>query len=908
MKYKKILTILAILITKNPCHLFAQTVIKEHKIDSLIESNERYQKQDLIKLKLLNALVFAYPNVNPTKGIETGELAINLAQKLNNQLHLAEAYNNKGLNHAGKSDYPTAMELYEKALALNNSMKNTFGIAHNTFNVGRIFQLKGEGKKAKEQYEKALTLFESITDKAGIAKCYNGIGGTISLSDNNKAMEYYQKALAINEQIGNKSGIAINLGNIGAVYNSLSEFQKALECYKKALTINEQIGNKSNLAMNHNYSGDVYNNLNDHTKALESYKKALSIYMQVDNKNGIASAHGKIGSVFLRTSAYQLSLESFQKALSTYEQIGNKRGIAVCHHFIGSIFIYLSENTKALEFFQKALVVNQEIDNKNEIAANLSNIGLVYSDIPNYSLALESFQKAHVIHEQMGNKEGMAANLDNIGNVYSNLSDYTHALEYYQKALSINEQIDNKMFIAGNLCNIGNLYRDAPDSVLIKKGVAPTNRYEKALECQNKALKIARESEEISREKEVWQNLSTTYEKQGNYTKAYDAYKQYIILRDSVESEKIKDQIERKTMQYEFDKKETALRFDQQLTQEKLIQSQQEAALGKQALLLTKKEKDLQHLEYLKTQAELHQQKIAGEKQVALNGKKDVELQLLGKASELKQTELNLSKAEVKSKNQQRNAFMVGFAVVLLFAGVFFRQRNKIGKEKNISDKERKRSDELLLNILPAEVAEELKAKGSADAQLMDEVTVLFTDFKGFTQLSEKLSPKELVAEINECFSAFDNIMLKHGVEKIKTIGDAYMAAGGLPTANTTHANDVVLAALDIQQFMHEHKAMKEASGQLFFEIRIGVHTGPVVAGIVGIKKFAYDIWGDTVNTASRMESSGEVGKVNISGTTYEMVKDKFNCEHRGKIQAKGKGEIDMYFVGVKSDHSTGSG
>jgi ligand-binding sensor domain-containing protein/class 3 adenylate cyclase len=210
---------------------------------------------------------------------------------------------------------------------------------------------------------------------------------------------------------------------------------------------------------------------------------------------------------------------------------------------------------------------------------------------------------------------------------------------------------------------------------------------------------------------------------------------------------------------------------------------------------------------------------------------------------------------------------------------------------------EKKKSDDLLLNILPEEVAEELKAKGSADAQLIDEVTVLFTDFKGFTQLSEKLSPKELVAEINDCFSAFDHIMQKHKIEKIKTIGDAYMAAGGLPTPNQTHARDVVNAALDIQEYMQKHRMTKEAKGELFFEIRIGIHTGPVVAGIVGIKKFQYDIWGDTVNTASRMESSGETGKVNISGTTYEEVKEFFECIHRGKIAAKGKGDIDMYFV-----------
>lgn len=215
---------------------------------------------------------------------------------------------------------------------------------------------------------------------------------------------------------------------------------------------------------------------------------------------------------------------------------------------------------------------------------------------------------------------------------------------------------------------------------------------------------------------------------------------------------------------------------------------------------------------------------------------------------------------------------------------------------------EKKKSDDLLLNILPEEVAEELKAKGSADAKLISDVTVLFTDFKGFTQMSANMSPQELVGVINECFSTFDHIMQKHGIEKIKTIGDAYMAAGGLPTPNTTHAEDVVKAALEIQHYMREHKIRKEKAGEPYFEIRIGVHTGPVVAGIVGVKKFAYDIWGDAVNTASRMESSGEEGKVNISGSTYALVNDLFRCTYRGKIAAKGKGEIDMYFVEEKDE------
>lgn len=226
------------------------------------------------------------------------------------------------------------------------------------------------------------------------------------------------------------------------------------------------------------------------------------------------------------------------------------------------------------------------------------------------------------------------------------------------------------------------------------------------------------------------------------------------------------------------------------------------------------------------------------------------------------------------------------------------REINQRTKELQV---EKQKSDELLLNILPTETAEELKRTGEAKAKYYDSVTVIFTDFKDFTAISEKMSANELVTELHHCFSTFDNIIRKYNIEKIKTIGDSYMCVAGLPAKNTTHPFDAVNAALEIIECMHTYNKEREAIGGSGFDVRIGIHTGPVVAGIVGVNKFAYDIWGSTVNTASRMENAGEANKINISSSLYSIIKDQFECTLRGKISVKGLGEIPMYFLdGIK--------
>jgi adenylate cyclase len=528
-----------------------------------------------------------------------------------------------------------------------------------------------------------------------------------------------------------------------------------------------------------------------------------------------------------------------------------KKGIAGNFNNIGNIYLYLSDYPKTLEYYQKSLTIYEQLGNKVGIAANLSNIGIVYTYLSDQSKALGYYQKALTINEQLSNKYGIATNLGNIGNVYGNLSDYPKALEYYQKALIIFEQLGNKLSIALNLDNIGTIYKNLSD-------------YPKALEYDQKALKIEEEIGDKNGIARVYNNTGIVYQKQGKLNEA---------------------------LKYETKGLSLSLEIG---ANDWIKEAYGELAVIDSAMNNFKGAYE-NHKLYMQVNDSIFN--IEKDKKITtLAMKYDfAKVQDSTKAEQAKKDTITLK--ETQKQKLVRNGFIGGFAVVLLFAGIFFIQRNRIAKEKKISDTEKKRSEELLLNILPYEVAEELKQNGRSDAKTFSMATVMFTDFKDFTAVSERVSGELLVAELDYCFSAFDNIIQKYRVEKIKTVGDAYICASGLPVLNYTHAADMVNAAIEVKNFMLNRKKEKEARGEIPFEIRIGIHTGPVVAGIVGVKKFAYDIWGDTVNLAARMESSGEAGKINISGSTYELVKDKFNCVHRGKIQAKNKGEVDMYFV-----------
>ena len=634
------------------------------------------------------------------------------------------------------------------------------------------------------------------------------------------------------------------------------------------------------------FSQDIHfiDSLEHILKSLNATKLELGKYAPTMNDTLTANILYQL-SIAYQGNDLDKAMNYARQTLELSEQIGFKKGIGNAYHSMGGTDDNKGDYSSALECYKKSLGIRKDIGDKEGVAGSFNNTGMVYEHIGNYPEALKCYFSSLKLFDELQNKKGQAINYVNIGNIYGNQGNYPEALKYYINSLKIDEEIVDKQGIASVYGNIGLIYY-CQGNVL------------EALRNLKISLNVQKElGDNISIAANSYNNIGNIYFDQGNYQEALTNFFASLKINEKFgDKQSIANDYNNIGKVYTRQKKykDAAQYLKKSLSLAKEIRSLDNVkdVYGNLATLDSSEGNFMQALEHYKLFITTRDSLINKE-----NTKKMVQTQMqyefdkkeaATKAAQEKKDAL--AQKELQKQKLVRNGFIGGFSIVLLFAIVFFMQRMRISKEK-------KRSEELLLNILPSEVAEELKQKGSAVAKQFDDVTVIFTDFKDFTRISEKLSPVELVAEIDRYFKAFDNIIGKYNIEKIKTIGDSYMAAGGLPVPNKTNPTDVVMAALEIQQFMFEYKQQKKNEGKEIFEIRIGIHTGPVVAGIVGIRKFAYDIWGDTVNIASRMESSGEAGKVNISGSTYALVKDKFTCVHRGKIEAKNKGMFDMYFV-----------
>jgi len=609
-----------------------------------------------------------------------------------------------------------------------------------------------------------------------------------------------------------------------------------------------------------------------------------------------------------RSTSQDSAMNYANEAKALGEKINYRKGTGYALKAIGMVYNLREDYVNALQVWKEALKIFEEDSFKVGAANMLNNIGVIYYNKGLEDNALESYLKSLKYAEEANDPLRIATAMSNVGGVYSNKeATLEKALEYQRNALLISSSIPDTVLMGNGNANIGELYvsiykRDSinihnPDSIKLNKRDSTDI---KRLDAQNlqqldsalfylmKARNFYIGSEDLPF---AFNTIGKVYRLKKDYRLSIEYYQKGYHSAEGFDSKRDMGQAKlgiANTKRESGDIKSAIADYKEAEELLKNIGLEDSYDLVEVYEGLSASYSELKDY----SNAFKYQTLLINLRKKIYDYEIDKKManKLFTYNIDKKQGEVNLQKEIVSRQKLIRNGFIGGFAVVLLFAGVFLSQRNRISKEK-------KRSDELLLNILPAETAEELKATGTAKAKSFDIVSVLFTDFKNFTQASELLSPADLVAEINHCYSEFDKIITHHGIEKIKTIGDAYMCAGGLPATNTTNPVDVVKAGLEMVAFIEKNKQERISKGQPYFELRCGIHTGPVVAGIVGIKKFAYDIWGDTVNTASRMESSGEIGKVNISGATYELVKDHFDCTYRGKVKAKNKGEIDMYFV-----------
>ncbi len=568
-------------------------------------------------------------------------------------------------------------------------------------------------------------------------------------------------------------------------------------------------------------------------EAIAGYKECIAGLDAAGVPQGMGSPLGTIRQLYNTAGLQQERYIFYRDALERYHRSGPELNAAICEHGLGGYYMSTRQYGQAIEHYMKARegFVNTEPQN---VANETLVIGWCYQYWGNTARAELFLREALEAFMQQNNTDQAMTCVLNLGDLELGRGDTLEAIRLYRSSTPYWNNITQMR--AATL-------RSALAKVLIATGELDSARVE--LDALNAIH--ARDPLLLS----------------GTAGECEVDYPNYLYQR-AIGQHAVADSF--------------------------LLHALNEAVRLNHMPLILKYRKELsdRHL----TRGDATNAAIQAQAYIRLNDSLQAEANSGSIAAYEGQVKERESALEIQKQKTMRNAFIGGFALVALFAGVFLFQRNRISKE-------RKRSDELLLNILPEEVADELKAKGEAEAKLIEHVTVLFTDFKGFTAMSEQVTPRQLVHDLHECFSAFDRICGTHHLEKIKTIGDAYMAAGGLPTPNTTHATDVITAALEMRDFIAEGKARKIAAGLPYFEIRIGIHTGPVVAGIVGVKKFSYDIWGDTVNTASRMESSGEVGQVNISEATYALIKNEpgLTFTPRGKVQAKGKGEMEMYFV-----------
>jgi len=564
---------------------------------------------------------------------------------------------------------------------------------------------------------------------------------------------------------------------------------------------------------------------------------------------GVAYAYKNLGIANVALGNYVETLNNWNEALKVFEQINDQTGIANMLSNMAQIYAEQGNEEKGLEYSLRSLAISEKLGNKLRIYSALNAIGTIYyTKDATKDKALEYMLRALPLAKEIGDSSAMGTISENIGEIYQHFGKYDSAAIYYEKSINA----------------FGNKYANVSFAY---NGLGKLNKregkFDEAFKYHNKAYEIAKELGSTIHMLKSLDGVGSIYDTLKNYKSALQYYLQASSLAKEIDAKP-----DLKALYQEI-----AIAYSNLNDYKNAYKYHDLYSSLTDTLYNTEVSKKLGRLQL----------------QFDLD-KKEGEINLLEKDNALTDQKL-------QRQRLFKNAFMIGLFLAFTIALLIFRNYRIKVKTHKILDKQKNEIEGLLLNILPKEVAGELQRTGHATPKHYDSASVMFTDFKSFTVIADNMSPKDLVEELDACFIAFDAIIEKYQLEKIKTIGDSYMCAGGIPTPDETHVLKIVKAGLEIQQYVSEYNQRRQEKGLEPWNIRIGIHVGPIVAGVVGKKKYAYDIWGSTVNIASRMESNGEPGKVNISSTTYELIKDYYECSYRGKISAKNIGEIDMYFI-----------
>jgi adenylate cyclase len=641
---------------------------------------------------------------------------------------------------------------------------------------------------------------------------------------------------------------------------------KAIAYVTEATQLAQKLGFVAGEATAWSIFGTIEQALDNLEMARDYHQKALTLRQQLNDPKALAASLNNLGTVFEGLADYDAALNHHNQSLRIVERLRDSTRVARSHINIAGVYEGMGIYLEALNHVNTARAIFEARNNRDDLAEAYGLLGHIRFELGDFEEAHNWYTQSLTLYKTVGDAEGEAGALRDVGNALDELGNVLHSRDtimlsmgYYQQSLRLHEELGDSLGMAAVYNNMGVAHKHL-------------GTYDEALKFLTYSLRIRQRYADQVGIMEVYNSIGDVYFRKKEYALAlrYTAMYQQVatMIRDGkYEQKSYKDFSKIYAATGDFKNA-----YLNQVKYDDLRYKRLDEARARE---LTRRE-----VNYLE---ERNQREITR-----------------------KEAELARRDAEIQRAVATRNALIGGAtALALLVVFIYNRAQARARSNRQLAiknaaiERERKRADELLANILPESAARELKANNTVKPIRYDSVTVLFTDFKGFTQVAEVMSPEDLIEELDECFRMFDAIVLQFGLEKIKTIGDSYMCAGGLPTPNTTHPLDTVRAAIEMQRQLQQLMQRKAAEGKPVFEMRVGIHTGPVVAGVVGSHKFAYDIWGDTVNTAARMEQGSESHRINVSGTTAELIQGHFNCTYRGDIAAKNKGKIAMYFVEV---------